>query len=44
MTMANWEDLLRLLVTWWSIGWFLRAGFVLVIGWLVYRIFRKEQR
>jgi len=43
MTLANWEDLLKLLVTWWSIGWLLRAVLVLVIGLIVYRMSRKEQ-
>ncbi|WP_272946178.1 hypothetical protein [Lactiplantibacillus herbarum] len=44
MTMANWEVLLKLLVTWWSIGWLLRAGLVLVIGLIGYRIVKKERR
>ena len=43
MTINDGMALIKVLVTWWSVSWLLRAALVGIIGMVVYRWLKKQR-
>lgn len=43
MTINDGMTLIKVLVTWWSVSWLLRAALVGIIGMIVYRWLKKQR-
>ncbi|WP_251899120.1 hypothetical protein [Lactiplantibacillus paraplantarum] len=42
MTINDGMALIKVLVTWWSVSWLLRATLIGIVGMIVYRLYKKR--